>query len=527
LSAATGAGRLSAGLTLTGRLPGTRGLLAWFGRLTCGLSTRSLVRLSAGVVVPVRCLVATGLSTAGVVLLRLVGVALPVTRSLVRRAAIARVLPARWILPRIAVPVIGRSFVRFVVSRRLATVGHEPSIGGIARRVFCRLVHSAKRPTGRTPGGIRRTCRPAHVTLHGTHCLDTGLTTFRLVRRHLGPRTVVGDRPRSGGRVGDGTDPTRVYPCLAQSRAMRVTFLGTSGAVPTTERNPSAVFVNREGEELLFDCGEGTQRQMMRYGTGFSVDHVFLTHLHGDHVLGLPGLLQTWDFNDREAPLTIHVPPGTRATVDGLVTAIDTRPSYPVRIGEVEAGETALEHEEYVVEAVAVDHRTTAVGYALIEDDRKGRFDREKAEHDLGIPPGPKYSKLHEGEAVELDDGTVVEPEEVVGPPRPGRRLVYTGDTSPTDAVVEASEDADLLIHDGTFAQDRAERAAGTGHSTGRQAGVVAREAGAKRLALTHVSTRYAGRAGVIAEEASEVFDGECFVAADGQEIEVPYPDEA
>jgi len=307
---------------------------------------------------------------------------------------------------------------------------------------------------------------------------------------------------------------------------MRVTFLGTSGAVPTTERNPSAVFVNREGDGLLFDCGEGTQRQMMRYGTGFSVEHVFLTHLHGDHVLGLPGLLQTWEFNDRSDPVTIHAPAGTRDTVDGLVTAIDTRPSFPVRIEEVGAGETVLDRDDYAVEAVGVEHRTSAVGYALVEDDRKGRFDREKAENELGVPPGPLYSKLHEGEPVELDDGTVVRPEEVVGPPRPGRRLVYTGDTRPTEAVVGASADADLLIHDATFAEDRAERAAETGHSTGRQAGTVGRESGAKRLALTHVSTRYAGRTETIAEEAREVFDGECFVAEDGQRVDVPYPDE-
>jgi ribonuclease Z len=257
-----------------------------------------------------------------------------------------------------------------------------------------------------------------------------------------------------------------------------------------------------------------------------AVGHVFVTHLHGDHVLGLPGLLQTWDFNDRTAPVTIHAPAGTRGTIDGLVTAIATRPAYPVRIEEVAPGDAVLERADYVVEAVAVEHRATAVGYALVEGDRKGRFDREKAEDELGIPPGPKYSRLHEGEPVELDDGTVVEPEEVVGPPRPGRRLVYTGDTRPTEAVVEASADADLLIHDATFGEDRAGRAADTGHSTGRQAGTVAREADAKRLALTHVSTRYTGRSEVIADEAREVFDGECFVAEDGQRIDVPYPDE-
>ncbi|MFB6307865.1 MAG: ribonuclease Z [Haloarculaceae archaeon] len=305
---------------------------------------------------------------------------------------------------------------------------------------------------------------------------------------------------------------------------MRVTFLGTSGAVPTSQRNPSAVFLAREGDQLLFDCGEGTQRQMMRYGTGFGVEHVFVTHVHGDHVLGLPGLIQTWDFNDRQEPLAIHAPAGTRSQIEELVGLIDTDPDYPVRIHQVSPGDVALEREEYEVRAVRTEHRCASVGYALVEDDRKGRFDREKAEQELGIPPGPKYSKLHEGEPVE-HDGRTIQPEEVVGPPRPGRRFVYTGDTLPTESVIEASEGADLLVHDATFAEDRTERAKATGHSTAKEAADVARQAGAKRLALTHVSTRYAGDTSPLAEEAREVFP-DAFVAEDGQEIEVPFPDE-
>jgi ribonuclease Z len=305
---------------------------------------------------------------------------------------------------------------------------------------------------------------------------------------------------------------------------MRVTFLGTSGAVPTTRRNTSAVFVNREGDQLLFDCGEGTQRQMMRFNTGFAVEHLFVTHIHGDHVLGIPGLVQTWDFNDREAPLAIHGPHGTRSKLESLVGATGNSPSYPVRIHQVGPGDTVLDREEYTVEAVETAHRTESIGYALVEADRKGRFDREKAEEELGLPPGPKYSKLHDGQPVE-HDGRTIEPEEVVGPSRPGRRLVYTGDTLPTDGVVAAAEDADLLVHDATFASDRAERAEQTAHSTARQAAEVARRAGAKRLALTHISTRYAGDCSPIESEAREQFDGEAFVAEDGQEIEVPYPD--
>jgi ribonuclease Z len=303
---------------------------------------------------------------------------------------------------------------------------------------------------------------------------------------------------------------------------LRVTFLGTAGAVPTTGRNPSGVFLNREGDCFLFDAGEGTQRQMMRFGTGFSVSDVFLTHLHGDHVYGLPGLLDTLDFNDREAPLTIHVPHRTREDVSALLTACSGFPSFPVHVTEVAPGETAIEAEDYVIRAFATEHRTTSVGYALIEDDRKGRFDRERAE-ELGVPVGPKFSQLHEGEPVELGDGTVVEPDQVVGPPRPGRRVAYTGDTRPADPTIDAAADADLLIHDATFGSEYAGRARETGHSTAREAARVASAAGAARLVLTHVSSRYAGDASVLAREASEAFDGEARVAHDGLEIEVPY----
>jgi len=304
-----------------------------------------------------------------------------------------------------------------------------------------------------------------------------------------------------------------------------VTFLGTSGAVPTTARNPPAVAVEREGDRFLFDCGEGTQRQMMRYRTGFDVDHVFVSHLHGDHVLGLPGLVQTLDFNDREAPLAIHAPAGTRSRLEDLVYAVADPPDFPVRITQVQPGEVALERPDYEVRAVAVDHRTTAVGYALVEAERKGRFDREKAEAELGIPPGPKYSRLHDGEAVE-HGGRTIQPEEVVGPPRPGRRLVYTGDTRPCESVIEAARDADLLIHDGTFASDLADRAVETAHATAAEAAAVATEAGARRLVVTHVSTRYAGDPSPVAEEVAAGFEGDlALVAEDGLSIAVPFPD--
>ena len=307
--------------------------------------------------------------------------------------------------------------------------------------------------------------------------------------------------------------------------SLRVTFLGTGGAVPTTRRNTSSVFLRREGDRFLFDCGEGTQRQMMRFGTGFGVSDVFVTHLHGDHTLGLPGLIQTMEFNDREAGLSIHTPDGTQGRLRQLVEAAAGRPSFPLRIEGVDDGETATGGDGYRVVAFRTDHDTRSVGYALEEDDRKGRFDREHAE-ELGVPVGPMFQRLHAGEAVELADGTVVDPEQVVGDPRPGRTVVYTGDTRPTDRTVEIADGADLLIHDSTFAGDNESRARRTAHSTAAAAASIANRAGATRLALVHISSRYAGDATPIEADASEAFDGErAFVPEDGDTIDVPYPD--
>lgn len=303
-----------------------------------------------------------------------------------------------------------------------------------------------------------------------------------------------------------------------------VTFLGTSGAIPTARRNPTSLFVAREGDELLFDAGEGTQRQMMRFRTGFSVSHLFVTHLHGDHVLGIPGLLQTMAFNDRTEPLAIHTPWDTRSEIRSLVNALGNQPSFPVRINEVGGNDVAYRADEYEVRVFETDHDTRSVGYALVEDDRKGQFDRERAE-ELGVPVGPKFSRLHEGEAVELEDGTVVNPDQVVGEPRPGRSLVYTGDTRPTQATLEVADEPDLLIHDATFADDRTERATDTAHSTARQAAEIARRAGADRLALMHISSRYAGTVEDHLEQARDVFDGEVSLPEDGDQIEIPYQD--
>ncbi len=306
--------------------------------------------------------------------------------------------------------------------------------------------------------------------------------------------------------------------------SLRVTFLGTGGAVPTTERAPSALFVNREGDRLLFDCGEGTQRGMMRFNTGFGIDRLFVSHLHGDHVLGIPGLVQTLGFNDRTEPLTVHCPPGTAADLDDLIHAVGHQPGFPVRVEPVAPGEVAFETDEYAVSAFETAHRTRSQGYVLAENDRPGRFDRPRAE-ELGVPVGPAFGRLHAGETVELEDGTVVEPDQVVGPPRPGRTLVYTADTRPRERTVEVAADADLLVHDATFADEMADRARDTAHSTGREAGEIAQRAGVDRLALVHISSRYAGDASPIRREARGAFDGECLLPDDGDRIEVPFPD--
>lgn len=305
---------------------------------------------------------------------------------------------------------------------------------------------------------------------------------------------------------------------------MDVTFLGTSGAVPTTQRNPSAILLRREGERFLFDVGEGTQRQMMRFSTGFDVSTIFLTHLHGDHVLGLPGLLQTLDFNERTAPLNIYTPAGTSGDVERLLDATGTTPGFRVQVHDATPGEPIVERDEYTIRTIETDHRTRSVGYALIEAERKGRFDRERAE-DLGVPVGPKFQQLHEGSPVELEDGTVVQPETVVGDPRPGRRVVYTGDTRPTEPVVSVAANADLLIHDAMFTHDRQQRAQQTGHSTAQEAATVASQASVKRLALTHISSRYATDVEPLENEAVERFGDSAFLPEDGDTITIPYPE--
>jgi len=300
---------------------------------------------------------------------------------------------------------------------------------------------------------------------------------------------------------------------------MRITFLGTAAARPTVGRNVSSIVVQREGDVMMFDCGEGTQRQMMRYGTGFALREIFFTHLHADHFLGVIGLLRTLGLQAREEPIDLWTPRGTEATLKQAVELGVERVPFPVNIHGLEAGE-AVDRGAYAIVPFRTQHAGRSLGYAVAEHDRLGRFDAGKA-REMGIPEGPLWGKLHHGEAVEVD-GRVFRAEDVVGPPRPGRRVVYSGDTRPCGPVREAAAGADLLIHEATFAQDEAERAQATGHSTAREAAEVAAQAGALRLCLTHFSPRYADDPRILEREARAVFP-EVAAAHDGLVLEIPY----
>lgn len=304
---------------------------------------------------------------------------------------------------------------------------------------------------------------------------------------------------------------------------IRLTFLGTAAARPTVARGVSAIALQREGDLMLLDCGEGTQRQMMRYGTGFTVRDVYFTHLHADHLLGIVGLLRTMALQGREEGLRLVGPPRSARTLREAVHFGVERVPFPVDVQEVEPGDR-LEHDGYAMESFAVSHGTSAVGWALVEDERPGRFDVDRARA-LGVPDGPLFGQLHRGTVIEVD-GRSIDPSEVVGPARPGRRVVYTGDTRPCASVVEAAHLADLLVHEATFGADEGERARATGHCTSREAAEVARTARVEELILTHISARYSDDVGRLRDEARRVFPN-TRVAYDGLCIEVPFKEES
>jgi len=305
--------------------------------------------------------------------------------------------------------------------------------------------------------------------------------------------------------------------------SLTLRFLGTAASRPTVERNVSSIALVREGETMLVDCGEGTQRQMMRYGISFALDDIFFTHLHTDHVLGVVGLTRTLQLGGRTDALRLWTPKGTGRTLRQAVAFGGDRLAFPVDITEIDPG-VPIVRKDYAVVPYAADHPgPPAVGYAFVEEERRGRFNPDLA-RELGVPEGPLWGRLHRLQPVTLDDGRVIDPTELVGPSRPGRRVVITGDTRPCDATIEAARGADLLVHEATFAEDEAARAVETGHSTAREAARVAAAAGAERLVLTHISARYSRDFADLEREARDVFP-ETTVAKDGTEIEVPYRD--
>jgi ribonuclease Z len=291
-------------------------------------------------------------------------------------------------------------------------------------------------------------------------------------------------------------------------------FAGTAGSVPSARRGLPALLVRRGADRILIDCGEGTQRQLVRSVGLTDLTDVFLTHLHADHWLGLPGMLKSFELRDRERPLTVHGPPGTSALLERL-RPVFGRPRYGLTLRDLEPGE-AVRRGDLEIAPFAVRHRGVAFGYTLFEDDRPGRFDAVLAEQ-LGVTPGPDFGRLQRGETV-----AGVTPEQVVGGARAGRRIVVSGDTAPTDAVVVAAHGADVLVHEATFLHEDADRAQLTLHSTARQAALVAADAEVRLLVLTHLSSRYAG--GQIRDEARAVF-ADTEVPRDFDTIEIPFPE--
>ncbi|MFL5828507.1 MAG: ribonuclease Z [Solirubrobacteraceae bacterium] len=293
---------------------------------------------------------------------------------------------------------------------------------------------------------------------------------------------------------------------------LSVFFAGTAGSIPTARRGLPAVLVRRGGDRILFDCGEGTQRQLVMSVGLMELTEVFLTHFHADHWLGLPGMLKTFDLRARERPLTIYGPRGVKELLV-LALRVAGRVRFELNLVELEPG-ALLERDGYKIAAVPVAHRGPALGYALFEDERPGVFDPQMALR-LGLAAGPEFGRVQRGQTIRG-----VTPDQVMGPARPGRKLVISGDTMPCESLRIAAHEADVLIHEATFAEEETDRAAETGHSTAGQAAEVAKAAGVRLLALTHFSTRYPVR--LLRDEARAVFPA-TVLPRDFDTIEIPY----
>lgn len=298
---------------------------------------------------------------------------------------------------------------------------------------------------------------------------------------------------------------------------MKLIFLGTGGSIPTPKRGLPAIALRRERELMLFDCAEGTQRQMARAKLSpLKLDAIFITHLHGDHFLGLAGLVQTMSLQDRTKKLEVFCPWGEGERIKSYLRIPHYTLTFEVEVRELKPGDE-LKREGYCILTSNVDHSAPSIAYALVEDERPGKFYPEKA-ISLGVKPGPDFSRLKSGESIRLRDG-IVKPAQVMGPSRPGRKIVYTGDTRPCDHAVELSRGADVLIHDCTLDDELAEKAAESAHSTPSEAAEVAKRAKVKQLVLLHVSPRYTSDE-VLLKQAKKVFPN-TIVAQDLMELEV------
>lgn len=304
---------------------------------------------------------------------------------------------------------------------------------------------------------------------------------------------------------------------------IRTTLLGTSAAQPTLRRGLSSISVQAFGEHLLFDCGEGTQRQMLRFGVGLRLDSVFFTHFHADHYLGIIGLIRTLSMGGQVQPLNIYGPaPFVTQTLPRLIRTgaehLSLEPEfYPLEDGDV------VRRPHYSVRAVQALHRVPTLSYVLEQHPRPGRFDVARA-LSLGVPRGPLFKQLQDGRPVRSERGEWVKPEQVLGPPRHGVKLCFSGDTRPTEALAHAATAADVLVHEATFSQNEQERALYTQHSTAFEAGEIAQRAGVGRLVLTHFSSRYDNSPKTLVAEARRSFSGPVVAADDGYSFELPEP---
>jgi ribonuclease Z len=332
--------------------------------------------------------------------------------------------------------------------------------------------------------------------------------------------TSAGCVKKPGKASPSGEKNKKHIPTLFDTPNMKLVFLGSGGSWPSKERNLSSVALKMNGEVILFDCAEGTQRQLVLSKLNFMhVEKILISHFHGDHFLGLPGLIQSMYLNNREKDLNVYGPKGTTHIVTGILSLGYFNPTFKILTHDLADGDE-LNFPKYDIKVSSADHDIPSLAFCIQEHERKGKFFPEKAKA-LGVQEGPLFRKLQSGQSVKVEEKTI-KPEDVMGEPRKGRKVVYSGDTRPCDAVIELARDCDVLIHDATLSKELEEKAQRYGHSSANQAASIAKQANAKVLFLTHISPRY-DDALILEEEAKEIFKYS-FVAADFLEYEIDMP---